>query len=76
MQQACTNVIGPLHECKKVCPCTKALPNSGIRARIKQGRRKRKKRRIETGDRGQEAHGKKGSPTKQKHIGGTKTRPT
>ena len=24
MQQ--TNVIGPLHECKKVCPCTKALP--------------------------------------------------
>ena len=19
-----TNVIGPLHECKKVCPCTKA----------------------------------------------------
>ena len=27
-------------------------------------------------DRGQEADGKKGSPTKQKHIGGTKTRPT
>ena len=26
------NVIGPLHECKKVCPCTKALPQSGIRA--------------------------------------------
>ena len=24
-------------------------------------------------DRGQEADGKKGSPTKQKHIGGTKT---
>ena len=25
-----SNVIGPLHECKKVCPCTKAaaLPNS------------------------------------------------
>ena len=27
-------------------------------------------------DRGQEADGKKGSPTKQKHIGGTKTRLT
>ena len=37
------NVIGPLHECKKVCPCTKALPQSGIRAWIKQCQRKRKK---------------------------------
>ena len=27
-----TTVIGPLHECKKVCPCTKALPPSGSRA--------------------------------------------
>ena len=27
-------------------------------------------------DRGQEADGKKGSPTKQKHIWGTKTRPS
>ena len=53
------NVIGPLHECKKVCPCTKALPQSGIRAWIKQGRRKRKKR--DRKDRGQEAGGKKGS---------------
>ena len=29
MQEAArptTNVIGLLHECKKVCPCTKALP--------------------------------------------------
>ena len=43
-----TNVIGPLHECKKVCPCTKALPQSGCRAWIKQGRRKRKKRGRET----------------------------
>ena len=66
-----TNVIGQLHECKKVCPCTKALPQSGIRAWIKQGRKKRKKR-----GRGQEADGKKGSPTKHKHIWGTKTRPT
>ena len=39
-----SNVTGPLHECKKVCPCTKALPHSGIRAWIKQGRRKKKKR--------------------------------
>ena len=44
-----TTVIGPLHECKKVCPCTKALPPSGSRAWIKQGRRKRKKRGRETG---------------------------
>ena len=34
-----TNVIKPLHECKKVCPCTEALLHSGIRAWIKQGRR-------------------------------------
>ena len=27
-----TTVIGPLHECKKVCPCTKALSRSGSRA--------------------------------------------
>ena len=27
-----TNIIGPLYECKKVCPCTKALFQSGIRA--------------------------------------------
>ena len=27
-----TTVIGPLHECKKVCPCTKTLPQTGIRA--------------------------------------------
>ena len=30
-------------------------------------------RKIDKKDRGQEADGKKGSPTKQKHIGGTKT---
>ena len=45
-----------LHE----CPCTKALPQSGIRAWIKQCLRKRDRK-----DRGQEADGKKGSPTKQ-----------
>ena len=49
-----------VHECKKVYPCTKALPQSGIRAWIKRGRRKRDRK-----DRGQEAGGKKGSPTKQ-----------
>ena len=35
-----------------------------------------KERKRDRKDRGQEADGKKGSPTKQKHIGGTKTRPT
>ena len=44
-----TTVIGPLHECKKVWSCTKALPRSGSRAWIKQGRKKRKKRGRETG---------------------------
>ena len=60
-----TTVIGPLHECKKVCPCTKALPPSGSRAWIKQGRKKRKERKRDRKNRGQEADGKKGSPTKQ-----------
>ena len=35
-----------------------------------------KERKRDKKDIGQEADGKKGSPTKQKHIGGTKTRPT
>ena len=38
-----SNVIGPLHECKKVCPCTKALSQSGICEWIKQSRRKIKR---------------------------------
>ena len=36
----------------------------------------RGKKEEERQERGQEADGKKGSRTKQKHIGGTKTRPT
>ena len=56
MQQAHYQCHRPLHECKKVRPCTKALPQSGIRAWIKQGRKKRKKR--DKKDRGQEADGK------------------
>ena len=35
-----------------------------------------KERKRDRKDRGQEADGKKGSPTKQKHIWETKTRPT
>ena len=38
-------------------------------ARLEEEEKDRKKR-------GQEANGKKDSPTKQQHIGGTKTRPT
>ena len=67
-----SNVIGPFHEWKKGCPYTKALLLSGIRAWIKQGQRKRKKR--DRKDRGKEADGKKGSPTNQKPIWWTKTR--
>ena len=69
-------VIGPLHECKKVCPCTKALPPHR-QSRMNQAwsEEEEKERKRDRKDRGQEADGKKGSPTKQKHIG-TKTRPT
>ena len=72
-----TTVIGPLHECKKVCPCTKALPPLR-HSRMNQARseEEEKERKRDRKDRGQEADGKKGSPTKQKHIRGTKTRPT
>ena len=35
-----------------------------------------KERKRDKKDSSQEADGQKGSPTKQKHIGGTKTRPT
>ena len=35
-----------------------------------------KERKRDRKERGQEADGKKGSPTKQNYIGGTKTRPT
>ena len=35
-----------------------------------------KERKRDRKDRGQEVDGRKGSPTKQKHTGGTKTRPT
>ena len=44
-----------------------------IQARSEEEEKERKRDRK---DRGQEGDGKKGSPTKQKHIGGTKTRPT
>ena len=45
-----TNVIGPLHECKKVCPCTKALLISGMnqaRSEEEEKERKRDKRHME-----------------------------
>ena len=42
-------------------------------ARSEEEEKERKRGRK---DRGQEADGKKGSPNKTKHIGGTKTRPT
>ena len=50
---------------------TKAFPHESSKVQ-----RKRKKRKRDRKDRGQEADGKKGSPTKKnKHIGGTKTKP-
>ena len=42
----------------------------------KERKREEKERKRDRKDRGQEADGKKGSPTKQKHIRGTKTRPS
>ena len=68
-----TNIIGPLHKYKKVCLWTKALFLSGLRAWIKQGWKKRKKR--DRKDRDQQAYGKKGCPTKQKIIWKTELRP-
>ena len=68
-----TYVIGLLHECKKVCLCTKALPHSGIHIWINKVRGRGKRDRK---DRGKVTDGKKGSPTKQKCIWGNKTRPT
>ena len=45
-----TNVIGPLHECKKVCPCTKALPTHLRHSRMNQARlEEEEKRGRETG---------------------------
>ena len=63
-----TIVIGPLHECKKVCPCTKDLaPVRHSRMNQARSEEEEKERKRDRKDRGQEADGKKGSPTKQKH---------
>ena len=47
-------------------------------SRMNQARSEEEEKERKTGrkDRGQEADGKKGSPTKQKHIRETKARPT
>ena len=60
-----TTVIGPLHECKKVCSCTKALATSLRQWRMNQARSENegKERKRDRKDRGQEADGKIGSPT-------------
>ena len=62
-----TNVIGPLHGCKKVCPCTKAIATQLRHSRMNQARLEEEEKERKR-DRGQEADGKKGSPTKQKPI--------
>ena len=51
-----TNVIGPLHECKKVCPCTKALPQSGTNQARSEEKEKERKRYMK--ERGHKADGK------------------
>ena len=53
-------------------------PNSLRHSRMNQARSEEdeKERKRDRKDRGQEADGKKGNPTKQKHIRGNKTRPT
>ena len=62
-----TTVIGPLHECKKVCPCTKALPQSGIRMNQARSEEEEKERKRDRKDRGQEADGKNGSQQNKTH---------
>ena len=70
-----------VHECKKVCPWMQESvfmhksPTPVRHSRMNQARSEEEEKRDRK-DRGQEADGKKGSPTKQKHIWGTKTRPT
>ena len=71
-----TTVIGPLHECKKVSMHKSPTPLRHSRMNQARSEGEEKERKRDRKDRGQEADGKKGSPTKQKHIGGTKTWPT
>ena len=55
-----TNVIGPLHECKKLSPIPKALHRQSRKDQARSEKEEKRDRK----DRGQEADGKKGSPTK------------
>ena len=70
-----TNVIGPLHECKSV-HAQKPYSCQTYAHESAKSEEEDKERKKDRKDRGQEAYGKKDSPTKQKAIEGTKTRPT
>ena len=56
--------------------CVHARKPYPLRMNQARSEEEEKERKRDRKDRGQEADGKKGSPTKQKHIRGTKTRPT
>ena len=59
---------------RKVCPCTKALPQSGIHGWIKQGRRKRRKRVTETGKTEARRLMERKAAQQNKNLSETKTR--
>ena len=65
-----TNVIGPLHECKKVCSCTKPCPSQAFTHQASNSFEARSENEGDKRDIGQEADGKKGSPTKQSTLEG------
>ena len=72
-----TNVIGPLHECKKVCTSyMQKSPTTVRQSWINQARseEEEKERKRDRKDRGQGADGK--LPNKTKPIRGTKTMST
>ena len=60
-----TTVIGPLHECKKVCSCNeqKPYPSQAVAHELRRSEEEGKERKRDRKDRGQEADGKMGSPT-------------
>ena len=71
-----TNASAHSMNARKCVHAQKPCPSQAFAHESSKVRGRGKKRKRDRKDRGQEANGKKGSPTKQNHIGGTKTRTT
>ena len=82
--QECSSMQQADYQCHRPTPWMQESvsmhkgPNTVRHSRMNQARSEgeEKERKRDWEDRDQEVDGKKGSPTKQKHIWGTKTRPT